>query len=127
MYAAAALPLAVLETEVDDLSDKIVGMRLRRGRLKAGRAIACLRELAPEAVMVRFWGPQEPGDTVTIREIVDKGLAPIYLVDGFGDPEFGEDLFDELTPAQDWLTAALEDEVTFTMNVDGEYLLDLWE
>jgi hypothetical protein len=116
MYAAAALPLAVLETEVDDLSDKIVGMRLRRGRLKAGRAIACLRELA-----------QEPGDTVTIREIVDKGLAPIYLVDGFGDPEFGEDLFDELTPAQDWLTAALEDEVTFTMNVDGEYLLDLWE
>jgi hypothetical protein len=124
MYAAAELARAVLETEIDDLSDRIMGMRLRRGRLQAGQAIALLRELAPDAMTVRFWGPREPGDTVTIREIIDKDLRVIYLVDAVGDPEEGEDLFDELTPIQDWLTGALENEVTFTM-FDGEYVLRL--
>jgi hypothetical protein len=124
MYAAAELARAVLETEIDDLSDRIMGMRLRRGRLQAGQAIALLRKLAPDAMTVRFWGPREPGDTVTIREIIDKDLRAIYLVDAVGDPEEGEDLFDELTPIQDWLTGALENEVTFTM-FDGEYVLRL--
>jgi hypothetical protein len=120
MYAAALLDTGMREMDIEDLSCEIYRLKLKRGRLQAGQAIALLRELAPHAAQARFWGPQEPGDTASIQEITTASGGVLYSVDlGVFDLE------DELTPAQDYLTAALENDATFTMNDGGEFLLDL--
>ncbi len=120
MYAAARLDVIEREVEIENLSCEIYQLKLRRGRLQAGQAIALLRNLAPHAALARFWGPQEPGDTASIREITTASGGVLYSVDlGVFDLE------DELTPIQDYLTAALENDATFTMNDGGEFLLDL--
>lgn len=122
MYAAADLSESERDVRLDDLSDRAMGLRLQRGRLHAGNAIAYLRELLPGAALVVFWGPQEPGDRVSIRQIIGAAGEQLYLGAGNG---VGEKLEDDLEAAEESLTRALEDEVTFSMTVEAEFLLPL--
>lgn len=121
MYEAAALSAAERDTAVDDLSDRVQGMRSRRGRLLAGQAIAELRDLAPDAAWVVFWGPQEPGDRASVRALLRRGGLP----GGAVEPVFGEHLADGLELVEVLLTLALEDSASFEVNGDGEYVIDL--
>lgn len=122
MLEIAAQPQNERDAALDDLSDRIRGLRSERAVRSAGEAIAQVRELCPEAALMLFEGPQEPGSTATILRLVAADGEVLYDLE---DEVTGEDFDDtDLTLAQDYLTGALEDNASiFALGLGGAYVL----
>lgn len=123
MHEAAGLNPADLHERFGAATMRAAQARYDRGVLAAGIAISALRNLVPTARVVYFNGPQEPNDTASIMLIQDSSGAALYSV----ETEIGlEELEDELSEAQDFLTGALEDNVPFQYaGIPGDYVLYL--
>jgi hypothetical protein len=110
------------DVALDDLSDRIQGLRDQRAVRHAAEAIVLVREVCPEASLVLFEGPQEPGSTATILRLVAADGEVLYDLDGGVVPDGFDEL--RLEPAEDHLTGALEDNASiFALGLGGAYVL----
>lgn len=116
---AAELAQQDRDRQSGDHVRRIGALAHQAGVLAAGQAIVEIKRLLPGGWFAFFRPAQEPGDTATILRVVDgRGEVFYYLKDEGG-------LVDELVPAQDYLTRALEGEVQFQRNDMGELILQL--
>lgn len=123
MYELAEMGFHRRGALLADAEHRVQEARWLRGQIKAGQALAGLRQLLPTAAQVWFWGPQEPGSTASIRDIKDGENRLLYSDEEGYDPG---DVEDALTVATDFLTGALEDGISFSDDGEGGYRLIVW-
>jgi hypothetical protein len=111
-------------TELEDLTRQISALRTRRAIVLADLAVESVRQVCPEAALVLFEGAQEPGGTATILRLVASDGSVLYDLKGTAEGDGFDDT--DLSPAQDDLTSALEDdEEIFARGLGGNYIVSI--
>ena len=108
--------------ELEDLDSRIKALRTQRAIALTDLATTEARRVCPEAALMLFEGPQEPGGEAAILRLVSGDGRILYDLyeggegDGFND--------DDLEEAQDLLTRALEDDgEIFAQGLGGNYVV----
>lgn len=108
-------------TDLRVLNDQIQELRTRRAGRLAELAAAEVLSVCPQALLVTLEGPQEPGSTARILRLLASDGKVIY---DWMDETTADHLAGGLSAAQDYLTAALEDDAqVFMLRPDGTYVL----
>lgn len=107
--------LRALDGQIQDLRDE-------RAVVLADLARDEVRKVCPEAALVLFEGPQEPGHTAMILQLIAADGGVLYDLEDDAEGDGFDDT--DLSPAQDYLSGALEDNaLVFALSPDGTYLL----